>query len=151
MSAQLEDALSEAGGRVAFQAADAAMEPEEVRRWVEFVLDGGGLLLGGGEGGLPAALGLRAIEANYTGRIAPTAGFEDSFEPRTVESGWVVTGAGYALLRTSGEECVLLGAPRGRGWVAFFGCVDPPPPFLIEAIRWLADRAGVAKEGQDAY
>ena len=145
MSAQLDDALNQTGGQVAFQVADAAMEPDEVRRWVEFVLGGGGLVLCGGEGGLPAALGLRAIEANYSGQIAPTAGFEGWFEPGEVESEWLVTGAGYALLRTVGAECVLLGAPRGKGWVAFCGRADPPPPFLIEAIRWLADRTGAAK------
>ena len=143
MDEALLGALERAGDGIAMRAADADMEPEEVRTWVDFVLGGGGLVLCGGEGGLPTALGLRATDSGYTGEVVPAPGFEEQFAPREVDGCPTVTGAGYALLRTAGEECVLLGAPRGEGWVAFAGC---PAPFLIEAVDWLA----AAKRGPDA-
>jgi hypothetical protein len=110
------------------------VEAEEVHPLVEFVLQGGGLLVCGGDGPLLPALHLLARPGRLSGPAEPVA---ISGEPADLAEVRPVSGVGYTLYRV-GTDCVVLGGQRGAGRIVFAGTNEPPPALASACLRWIS-------------
>jgi hypothetical protein len=114
--------------------ASREVAPEEVAALVSWVVEGGKLLVRGGEGRLLAALHL--IPGGEPVRGAVTPGGPDLAPVADTEAA-PVSGVGYALYRI-GETCIALGGPRGQGVVAYVADEDPPSDLADGCLGWIS-------------
>lgn len=140
-AAALEDALGEAGFPVVSERPDivvltaSEMERGEVERWVDHVIDGGSLLVCGGDGPLLSALHLTPRGEPVVGEMRPCYA---GLEPLELDRAAPVTGVGYALYRID-DRCVALGGRRDRGVLAYVGDADPAPALVLACLRWMVE------------
>lgn len=138
-AAVLEEALVAAGFAVVSEGADilvvtaSEMESVEVERWVDHVVEGGSLLVCGGDGPLLSALHLTPRGEPVTGAMRPCYA---GLEPLDLGRAAPVTGVGYALYRID-DRCVALGGRRDRGVLAYIGDAEPDPALVVACLRWM--------------
>lgn len=105
------------------------MEPDEVARWVGFVVDGGRLVVWGAQREpLLAALNLTPGDEIVRG-LGPSG--EEVEVP-------VVTGVGYVRWRIAGR-CVAVAGPRDLGWVGYVGSRALVPGTVVGRRNWLLE------------
>lgn len=143
-AATLSDALVAAGFTVVSENPEitlvtaSEMESVAVERWVDHVVEGGSLLVCGGDGPLLSALHLTPQGEPVTGELRPCYA---GLEPLDLDRAAPVTGVGYALYRID-DRCVALGGRRDQGVVAYLGDADPAPALVLACLRWMV---GVAE------
>ncbi|MHC4930699.1 MAG: hypothetical protein ACYTGV_00700 [Planctomycetota bacterium] len=141
----LQQALSEGGHLSSSETPDIeilsadCVDEEEVSAIVDRVLDGGGLLICGGEGPLLSALHLLA----RPGQLSGTAESADGARTAHVAGARPVSGVGHVLFRVEGD-CVALAGTRGLGHVVFLGHPAPPLELARAGLEWISrqNRAG---------
>jgi hypothetical protein len=135
----LEKALAAAGFPVVPESPDivlvtaSEMDPADVERYVRHVVEGGGLLVCGGDGPLLAALHLTPQGAPVAGTVRPC---HEGLEPLDLERAAPVTGIGFALYRID-DTCVALGGRRDKGVLAYVGAADPV--LVLACLRWIVE------------
>lgn len=137
----LQRALVAEGYRVATGRAplrivvDAGVPLREAPDHRAHLLEGGSLLMLGGEGPLLARLHLTAYpDREVSGRAES---FHESFPSLELPPCSPIHGVGYAFLRI-GDEAVALGGARGAGHFVYLAPIEPPAELFCNALQWLS-------------